>query len=83
MSVLQIQLLKNHERHYEAMDVYHHLCEAPSELQPPPKGVSASLTGRLAASQAISYLMRLPNHAEAVPLICQSLEQWLLKVRAP
>lgn len=77
---VQIQLLQNHGHHPEAMDVYRLLSDAPSDLDPPPRGVSAGLTGRLAAGQSLTYLMRVPDDDEAVPLICQSLETWLLKV---
>ena len=78
---MQIQLLQNHGHHPEALDVYRKLCEAPLDLEPPPRGVSAGLTGRLAAGQALKYLMRVPADKDAVALICQSLEMWLLKVR--
>lgn len=77
---MQIQLLQNHSHHPEALDVYRQLCEAPSALDPPPRGVAAGVTGRLAAGQSIGYLTRLCDDADAVPLICQSLESWLLKV---
>lgn len=77
---MQIQLLQNNGYHPEALDVYRSLCESPSDLEPPPRGVSAGLAGRLAAGQSITYLMRVPDNSEAIPLICQSLESWLLKV---
>ena len=77
---VQIQLLQNHGHHPEALHVYRKLCEAPSDLEPPPRGVSAGLTGRLAAGQSVKYLMRVPDDSEAAALICQSLETWLLKV---
>eukprot|EP00892_Ulva_mutabilis_P012193 jgi/Ulvmu1/9346/UM050_0098.1 len=75
-----IELYEGRGKHVDALDTYRDLCVRPHALQPPPRGVSAGLTGRLAANHALSYLMRIPDDAGAASaLICRSLEQWLLQ----
>lgn len=78
---MQIELFEGHGKHVDALDTYRDLCVRAQALDPAPRGVSAGLTGRLAANHALAYLSRIPGDASAAPLICRSLEQWLLKVR--
>lgn len=78
---VQVELFEGHGKHVDALDTYQDLCIHADSLVPPPRGVSAGLTGRLAANHALSYLSRIPDDSgSATALICRSLELWLLKV---
>ena len=77
-----MELFEGHGKHVDALDTYRELCINAEALDPPPRGVSAGLTGRLAANHALAYLARIPDSdpGSSTALICRCLEQWLLKV---